>query len=141
MHKRVFLTNTDTTIGFISKSSKALDTAKNRASNKKYIEALPCFKSLTKRVPKKYRKFIRNSSKSTFIISKNYSFRVIKDSRHNLLLKRLKKAYSSSANASNQEYDYDYAYRNANIIVYPLKNQTQPSKIYKLGKAQLIKIR
>jgi len=141
MHNRVFLTNTDTTIGFISKSQKALDIAKNRASDKKYIEALPYFKALRKRTPKKHRKLIRQSSKTTFIISQNYSFRVVKDSRHNLLLKRLKNAYTSSANASNQEYDYDYAYKNADIIIYPLKVQSNPSKIYKLGKIKLKRLR
>ncbi len=141
MHNRVFLTNTDTTIGFISKSPKALDIAKNRASDKKYIEALPYFKALRKRTPKKHRKLIRRAAKSTFIISKNYSFRVVKDSRHNLLLNRLKRAYSSSANASNEKYNYDYAYKNANIIIYPLKNQAIPSKIYKLGKTKLKRLR
>ena len=141
MYNRVFLTNTDTTIGFISKSSKALDKAKNRASNKKYIEALPSFTALSKRIPKKHRKLIRRATKSTFIITQNYSFRVVQDTRHNLLLKRLRKAYSSSANASNHEYDFEYTYKNADIIVYPLKNQTSPSKIYKLGKTKFKKIR
>ena len=141
MHNRVFLTNTDTTIGFISKSSKALDIAKNRASDKKYIEALPYFKALRKRTPKKHRKLIRQSSKTTFIISQNYSFRVVKDYRHNLLLKRLKSAYTSSANASNQEYDYNYAYENADVIIYPIKEQRNPSKIYKLGKIKLKRLR
>ena len=141
MHNLVFLTNTDTTIGFISKSSKALDIAKNRASNKKYIEALPYFKTLNKRTPKKYRKLIRRSNKSTFIINQDYSFRIIKDSRHNLLLKRLNSAYSSSANASNHEYDLDYAQKNADAIIYPLKNQNNPSKIYKLGKIKLKRLR
>jgi len=141
MHKRVFLTNTDTTIGFISKSSKALDNAKKRASNKKYIEALPYFKALKKRTPKIHRKLIRKSNKATFIISQDYSFRVVKDHRHNLLLKRLKRAYSSSANASNQAYHLNYAYSNADIIVYPLKEQNTPSKIYKLGKTKLKRLR
>ena len=141
MYNKVFLTNTDTTIGFVSKSSKALDIAKKRASDKKYIEALPNFKTLSNRTPKKHRKIVRRGNKSTFIISQDYSFRVIKDNRHNLLLKRLKRAYTSSANASNCEYDFEYAYKNADIIVYPLKNQTQPSKIYKLGKTKLKRIR
>ena len=141
MHNRVFLTNTDTTIGFISKSSQALDIAKKRASNKKYIEVLPSFKSLSKRTPKRHRKVIRRATKTTFIITQNYSFRVVKDSRHNLLLKRLKRAYSSSANASNQEYNYTYAYKNADIIVYPLKEQSKPSKIYKVGKTKLKRLR
>ena len=141
MHNKVFLTNTDTTIGFISKSSKALDIAKNRASDKKYIEALPYFKALNKRTPKKHRKLIRKSSKSTFIISPNYSFRVVKEFRHNLLLKRLKSAYTSSANASNQAYSFEYAQKNADIIIYPLKKQSNPSKIYKLGKTKLKRLR
>jgi len=141
MDKKLFLTNTDTTIGFISKSKEALDIAKNRPSDKKYIQALPSLKTLKKRVPNIHKKRVRRASKTTFIIDKNYSFRIVKDKNHNLLLKRLKQAYTSSANESGKEYNYSYASEKADIIVYPLNKISSPSQILKLGKVKLQKIR
>ncbi len=141
LKKVVFLTNTDTTIGFISKSKKALDIAKNRTPNKVYIEVLPSLKALRKRVPKKYKKLVRRAKKTTFILNQTYSFRVSYNNKHNLLLNRLNGAYSSSANESNKNYDYNYAYKNADIIIYPLGNKNKPSKIYKLSSKKIKKIR
>jgi len=140
MQDVVFLTSTDTAIGFISKDSKALDKAKQRVSNKKYITALPSLKALKKRVPKKHKKLVRRAKKTTFILNKNFSFRVVKEENHNLLLRRLGYAYTTSANKSTKEFDYNYTYQKADIIVYPLKNST-PSKIYKLGKRKIKRIR
>jgi len=141
----VFLTNTDTTIGFVSKSKKSLDIAKKRAPNKVYIKALPSFKNLSKRVPQIHKKRVRRAKKTTFILSSNFSFRVIKDKSHNLLLNRLKYAFTSSANESNRGYDYNYAYENADIIVTFSKDNilinNKPSSIYKLTKLKLVKIR
>jgi len=141
LKKVVFLTNTDTTIGFISKSKKALDIAKNRTPNKVYIEVLPSLKALKKRVPKKYKRLVRRAKKTTFILNQTYSFRVSYNNKHNLLLNRLNGAYSSSANESNKNYDYNYAYKNADIIIYPLGNKDKPSKIYKLSSKKIKKIR
>jgi len=76
MDNCLFLTNTDTTIGFLSKNRELLDRAKNRLPNKTYIKALPSLKSITKRVPKKFRREVRVAKKSTFILNSRYSFRV-----------------------------------------------------------------
>ena len=141
MDKQLFLTKTDTTVGFISKSKKALDIAKNRPRDKKYIQALPSLKTLKKRVPNIHKKRVRRSAKTTFIIDKNYSFRIIKDKNHNLLLKRLKRAYTTSANESYKDYSYSYARKKADIIVYPISSIFRPSQILKLGKIKLKKIR
>ena len=141
MDKQLFLTNTDTTIGFISKSKEILDITKNRPRDKRYIQALPSLKALKKRVPKIHKKRVRRATKTTFIIDKNYSFRTIKDRNHNLLLKRLKRAYTTSANKSGKEYNYSYAIKKADIILYPLNTISTPSQILKLGKIKLKKIR
>jgi len=140
MQNRVFLTSTDTTIGFISQNQNGLDKAKQRVEGKKYITALPSFRALRKRVPKKHRNLVRRAKKTTFIIDKNFSFRVIRDKNHNLLLNRLRWAYTTSANRSNEEFDLNYALSKADIIVYPLKSSS-PSKIYKLGKSKIKRIR
>jgi tRNA A37 threonylcarbamoyladenosine synthetase subunit TsaC/SUA5/YrdC len=138
--KKIFLTSTDTTIGFISKSKEALDAAKSRELNKKYIEAVCNLKDIKKRVPKNFKNIVRRSKKTTFILSKDYSFRVVKNKTHLLLLERLGDAYTTSANKSGFEYDFNFAYQKADIIVYPLKTGA-PSKIFKLGKNKIKKIR
>jgi len=137
---KIFLTSTDTTVGFISKSAVALDRAKDRKADKKYINAICSLKDIKKRVPKKFKKLIRRSKKTTFILTKNYSFRVVRDKNHLLLLNRLNGAYSTSANKSGFEYDYNFAYAKADIIVYPLK-LGKASKIYKVGKKRLKRVR
>jgi len=136
----VFLTSTDTAIGFVSKDSYTLDTAKQRISGKKYITALPSLKAFAKRVPKRHKNLVRRAKKTTFILNKNFSFRVVKNPCHNLLLNRLGCAYTTSANKSGKEFDINYAYNNADIIIYPLKNST-PSTIYKLGKNKIKRVR
>ncbi|HHD74354.1 MAG TPA: Sua5 YciO YrdC YwlC family protein [Nitratifractor sp.] len=141
MHKSVFLTNTDTTIGFISKEKNSLDSAKNRPKNKKYINALATLRALKKRVPKPYRKIVRRAKKTTFILNKDYSFRVIKDKHHKLLIDRLESAYTSSANESGKEYNFEYGYNHADVIVFPLGTNSEPSHIYKLGRYKIKKIR
>lgn len=141
MDRQLYLSNTDTTIGFLSKSRKRLDKAKERAADKEYIQALPSLRSIKKRVPKKFRRHVRLAKKSTFILSKDYSFRVIREKKHKLLIDRLGWAYTSSANKSGKEYSYNYAYKNADIIIYPLYEPKKPSDIYKLGKKKEKRIR
>jgi len=140
MQNKVFLTSTDTTVGFISKDASSLDRAKKRVKGKKYITALPSFKSLKKRVPKKHKNLVRRAKKTTFILDKSFSFRVVQNKTHNLLLKRLGWAYTSSANESGKEYDFNYAYKKADIIIYPLKSSSA-STIYRLGKTKIKKVR
>ncbi len=139
MHKSVFLTATDTTIGFVSKSQNALDKAKQRANNKQYITALPSLKALKHRVPRKHKNRVRRSNKTTYIV-KGYSFRVVKSKTHNLLLNRLGWAYTSSANKSNEEFNLNYATTQADIVVYPLQN-SKSSTILKLAQSRVIKVR
>jgi len=138
---KIFLTSTDTTVGFISKSVTALDRAKDRLEGKKYIKALPSLKSIEKRVPKKFKKIVRRANKTTFILTKDYSFRVIKDKTHLLLIKRLNGAFTTSANKSGFEFDYEFAFNKADIIVYPLKKVGHPSNIYKIGKKKIKRVR
>jgi tRNA A37 threonylcarbamoyladenosine synthetase subunit TsaC/SUA5/YrdC len=140
MDKKVFLTSTDTTIGFISKDKKSLDFAKSRTPNKKYIKAIPDLKSIEKRVPKRFKKMVRRAKRSTFILDSNYSFRVIRDKKHKLLLDRLKWAYTTSANRSGEDFNLNYALKNCDIVVYPLKGGNA-SKIYRINKRRVKRIR
>jgi len=144
MKKSLYLTPTDTTIGFVSQDSSKIDIAKKRLPNKHYIRvvnSLQTLKTFT-RVPQKYKNRIRRSRQTTFIMPNGYSFRVVKESRHNLLLDRLKYAYSSSANLSGEDYDPEYAKQKAEIIVCePYTQNSKASKIYRLGLNRIKSIR
>jgi len=144
MKKSLYLTQTDTTIGFVSQNSSKIDIAKKQLPNKHYIRVVNSLKSLKSftRVPQKYKNRIRRSRQTTFIMPNGYSFRVVKESRHNLLLDRLKYAYSSSANLSGEDYDPDYAKQKAEVIVCePHTQNSKASNIYLLGVTSIRTIR
>ncbi|MBN2768236.1 MAG: Sua5 YciO YrdC YwlC family protein [Campylobacterales bacterium] len=142
LKNKVFLTSTDTTIGFISQDSNRLNKIKQRLEDKKFIKALDSldtFKNFT-RAPNIHKKRVRRAKKTTFII-KDESYRIIDDSRHLQLLRRLKWAYTTSANLSGAGYNENFAKENADIIIYPLIEGQGSSKIYKLSNKNIKKIR
>ena len=87
----VFLTQTDTTIGFISQNAEKLTQIKQRPPHKHYIKALPSLKTLKSfaRIPNSHKNRVRRSKKTTFIMPNGDSYRVIQDRHHLLLLNRL----------------------------------------------------
>ncbi|CUV65482.1 conserved hypothetical protein [Sulfurovum sp. enrichment culture clone C5] len=140
---KVFLTSTDTTIGFISQNRDRLNDIKKRPKDKKFITAMNSFDTLKKitRVPCNYKKMVRRSIKTTFIV-KNESFRVINEKHHSMLLDRLKWAYTTSANLSGDIYNEEFAKENADVVVYPLKSKnTKASAIFKLGISNIKRFR
>ena len=140
---KVFLTQTDTTIGFVSQNAEKLTAIKQRSPHKHYIKAVNSLKTLKTftRIPSQHKKRIRRSSKTTFILPNRYSYRVIKNTHHLLLLNRLQWAYTTSANLSTQTYDENFAKRQADVIVEPLKENQDVSIIFKLGKRSIKRIR
>ncbi len=144
MKDKLYLTKTDTTIGFVSQDKTKIDIAKDRLPNKHYIKVVNSLKTLKSftRVPQKFKNRVRRAKETTFIMPNGNSFRVVKDSKHNLLLDRLKWAYSSSANKSGEEYNNEYAKNQAEVIVSePNSKNSKPSKIYKLGLRTIKSIR
>jgi tRNA A37 threonylcarbamoyladenosine synthetase subunit TsaC/SUA5/YrdC len=139
----LFLSATDTTIGFLSRDTVRLDRAKRRPPSKHYIRVYPSLSRLgeTLRVPILHRRRVRRSSKTTFIHPHGVSFRIVRDPRHLLLLDRLGWAYSSSANLSGAPFDEAYARSVADVVVEPLGKPGTPSRIYRMGKSGLRKIR
>ena len=144
MKNNLYLTQTDTTIGFVSQASNKIDKAKNRKPNKHYIKvvnSLETLKTFT-RVPHKHKNRLRRAKRTTFIMPNGLSFRVVKESEHNLLLDRLKWVYSSSANLSGEAYDEVYAKNNGEVIVSsPRQQNGQASKIYQLSQTNIRSIR
>ena len=143
MKDKVFLTQTDTTIGFVSQNPDRLTEIKQRPPHKHYIKAVNSLHTLKTfaRVPQKHRNRVRRSKKTTFIMPNTNSYRVIRDKHHLLLLDRLKWAYTTSANLSNEAYDESFARNMADIIIEPIKQNSQASKIFRLGKYTLKRIR
>lgn len=143
MKNLVFLTQTDTTIGFVSQNAHRITAIKQRPPHKHYIKAVNSLHTLKifTRVPRIHKNRVRRSHKTTFIMPIGQSYRVIQDKHHLLLLDRLKWAYTSSANLSNESYDENFAKKMADVIIEPLKEATQASHIFKLGKHTLKRIR
>ncbi|MEA2048149.1 MAG: Sua5/YciO/YrdC/YwlC family protein [Campylobacterota bacterium] len=137
------MTQTDTTIGFVSQSAKRLTQIKQRPPHKHYIKAVNSLNTLKKftRVPKKHKNSVRRAKKTTFIMPNGDSYRMIYDAHHLLLLNRLQWAYTTSANQSGQAYDDTFVKKMSDIVVAPLQQNHQASTIYKLGKASIKRIR
>ena len=138
MQTNLYLTQTDTTIGYVSQDPKKIDKAKKRKPNKHYIQVVNSLKTLQEfsRVPNKYKNQVRRAKRTTFIMPNGMSFRVVKETEHNLLLDRLKWVYSSSANLSGAEYDETYARDNAEVILsFPKAKNGKASTIYKLSQS------
>ncbi len=140
---KVFLTQTDTTIGFVSQNADKLTAIKQRPPHKHYIKAvnsLHTLKTFT-RVPSSQKNRVRRASKTTFILPNGHSYRVIKNRQHLLLLNRLKWAYTTSANLSSLPYDETFAKKSADVVISPLNENQEASSIYKLGKQAIQRIR
>jgi len=139
----VFLTQTDTTIGFVSQNADKLTAIKQRPPHKHYIKAVNSLQTLQTftRVPSSHRNRVRRANKTTFILPNGHSYRLVRDHLHLLLLNRLKWAYTTSANLSSEAYDENFAKKSADIIITPLKQKHSASNIYQLGKTTLKRIR
>lgn len=139
----VFLTQTDTTIGFVSQNSNRLTHIKQRPPHKHYIKAVNSLQTLKKftRIPSSHKNRVRRSNKTTFILPNGYSYRIVKDPHHLLLLNRLTWAYTTSANLSDMPYDEIFAKEAADVTISPLKENQEASSIYKLGKHAIQRIR
>ncbi len=140
---QVFLTQTDTTIGFVSQNADKLTQIKQRPPHKHYIKALPSLqilKSFT-RIPDNHKNRVRRAKRTTFIMPNGDSYRVVKDRHHLLLLNRLGWAYTTSANLSSEAYDEEFAKKSADIVITPLRQKRSASNIYKLGKTTFKRIR
>jgi len=140
---KVFLTQTDTTIGFVSQNVEKLTQIKQRPPHKHYIKAVNSLQTLKTftRVPSSHKNRVRRAKKTTFIMPTGHSYRVIQDPQHLLLLNRLTWVYTTSANLSDQPYDETFAKEAADVIISPLKSNSQVSNIYKINHRTIKRIR
>ena len=142
----VYLVQTDTTVGFSSLNDEKLSTIKQRPTSKKILHTVDSFKTLNEntRVPKNFRKKVRNSKKTTFIYPNTKSFRVVnKDSNFYDFINKFGILYSTSANKTTESFDKNFALNGADVIVENKKGffETKASSIIKLSKASLKRLR
>ena len=142
----VYLVQTDTTVGFSSLNDEKLSFIKQRATSKKILHTVDSFKTLNQntRVPKNFRKKVRNSKKTTFIYPNGKSFRVVNtNSRFYEFIHKFGILYSTSANKTAESFDKDFAIIGADVIVEDKRGffETKASKILKISKKTLKIIR
>ena len=141
----IYLTQTDTTVGFLSTSPLKLAEAKNRDVNQPFLLCVDSFKKQKKlaRTPKKFRSLVRRSKKTTFLYLNEKAIRVVKDDAHKQLLKKFDFLYSTSANENKKAFSKNYALGQADIIIETSKgfHEVAPSAIMILGKSKIHTLR
>lgn len=142
----VYLVQTDTTVGFSSSSDEKLSFVKQRPQTKKILNTVDSFETLSKntRIPKNFRKKVRNSKKTTFIYPNGHSFRVVeKNSKFSDFICKFGILYSTSANKTGINFEKEFAFENAEVIVEDKRGfyETTASTIIKLSKKVFRKIR
>ncbi|MDK9693093.1 MAG: Sua5/YciO/YrdC/YwlC family protein [Sulfurimonas sp.] len=133
----IILTQTDTTVGFLSQDAQKLCDIKSRPSSKPFIRVYKDFKSFIndgKRVPKKRKKLIRRSKKTTFIIG-DFSFRIAKVPLHSQFLRDTPWFYSTSANRSGEHFERAFCEAKADIIIEESERlrEKSASKVIKIN--------
>ncbi|DAB28629.1 MAG: hypothetical protein A2513_07565 [Sulfurimonas sp. RIFOXYD12_FULL_33_39] len=140
----VILTQTDTTVGFLSKDAQKLCDIKSRPSVKPFITVYKNFKSFLtdgNRVMKNRKNLIRRSKKTTFIIN-NFAFRIAPFTLHSQILRDASWFYSTSANRSNEKFERSFCESKADIIIEDVnflieKDSSALIKINKLKRRKL----
>ncbi len=137
----IYLAQTDTTVGLLSRTQKALAEAKGRDPDQPAIACVSSLRKLKKqtRIPPKHRKIIRRSRKTTFVYLTQKAYRVVFDTEHNQLLGQFDLLYSTSANPHGQPLNIEWAKGVADVIITPPKgfHHRKASKIVKLGRERL----
>ena len=141
---RVYLSATDTTIGFVSQNAARLDAIKNRPPHKHYITALPSLKALKERarIPLAHACRVRRARRTTFVLPDGRSWRIVSSGKHHELIARLGWAYTTSANLSGRHWDEAWARTQADTVIEPLTPVTKhPSQIVRLGQSCMVRVR
>jgi tRNA A37 threonylcarbamoyladenosine synthetase subunit TsaC/SUA5/YrdC len=142
---KVYLVQTDTTVGFLSQDNNALCTIKNRDKNKEFLKSISSFSYLKSqvRVPTKFKNLVRRSKNITFIYANNKAFRIVKEKNHYLFIKNFDWMYSTSANLSSKNFDESWAKNNADLIIENKDgfSEKSSSSLIKLYKHKIKKLR
>jgi tRNA A37 threonylcarbamoyladenosine synthetase subunit TsaC/SUA5/YrdC len=141
---KIFLTQTDTTVGFLSQDAQRLVEIKGRAGDKPFLKVYAELKKLSHdiRVPLLHKQRVRHSKKTTFIV-KNQAFRYVSDPKHAALIKPYGWLYSTSANESGKSYESNFCRAVSDIIIedYRGLHEQSASKIFLFNTTHLKRLR
>ncbi len=140
--KDVILTQTDTTVGFVSQNYTKLSEIKSRPTSKPFIKVYNSFKTCESRIPHSKKSFVRRSTKTTFII-KNRAFRISPNIKNSQILRNLEWHYSTSANEANKSYNREFCESKADIIIEDKNglSELSSSSLIKLNNHKMRKLR
>jgi len=139
---KIYLIQTNTTVGFLSQNLEKLNKIKKRPPNKKFLKVVNSYKLLP-RINKRYRRQVRKTTNNITYVINNEAYRVITEKNHKEFLDKFKWMYSTSANESGKKFDEKFAKNKADIFVIDNRGyfEAKPSKIMKLYKKGLKKLR
>ncbi len=141
----VILTQTDTTVGFLSQNAKELFEIKSRKETKPFLKVYDSFKDFlsdSNRAPSSKKKLIRRAKKTTFIV-KNRAFRVSTSTLNSQLLRDAKWRYSTSANESAKSFDRLFCEAKADIIIENIDglSENASSSLLKINDSKIRRLR
>ena len=145
LNKKVFLIQTDTTVGFLSQDGAMLARLKERDESKPFVQVAASYKTLKRfvRIPKVHKIRVRRTSKTTYVYPNNLAIRIAKDERHAKFLKPFEWFYSTSANERSLSYCKEFAFAKSDIIVEDSKGlyEGEASRIIRLHKRKTERLR
>lgn len=145
LQNKLWLIQTDTTVGFLSQDGALLARIKERPPIKPFVQVTGSFKNLKTltRIPKKHANKIRRAQKTTFVYPNNKAIRVVKDEKHAKFIKPYKWFYSTSANERSLSYEKEFAFATSDIIVEDNKGlfEGESSRIFLLGPHKMKRLR
>jgi len=141
----VILTQTDTTVGFLSQEAKRLYEIKSRETTKPFLKVYPKFRYFLEaknRIPNRMKNLVRRSKKTTFIV-KNKAFRIATPPLHSQILRQLHWSYSTSANASGKNFQREFCMQQADIIIEDHHElcETRSSTLLKINNSKKKRLR
>ncbi|MCI4407442.1 MAG: hypothetical protein JHC35_09215 [Sulfuricurvum sp.] len=141
---KIILTQTDTTVGFLSQNGSRLEAVKMRPENKPFLKVYAKLKQLRQdiRIPDLHKHRVRHSKKTTFVL-KNQAFRFVSDPEHANLIHPFGWLFSTSANKSGERFDRDFCLQVSDIIIEDFRGLTEQSAstIFKLNTSRLKQLR
>ncbi|PAF52244.1 hypothetical protein BKH44_03290 [Helicobacter sp. 13S00477-4] len=141
----MYLAQTDTTAGLLSKNPFKLNQIKGRNSYKPVLREVDSLKTLKGivRVPKHFKNQVRRLEKTTFIYHNSQAIRVVRERQHLGFLQHFGSLYSSSANKTGDSFDYEQAFEMCDVLVIDSRGifSSLPSKIFQINQSKIKKIR
>jgi len=141
----VFLAQTDTTVGFLSRDRSRLNRLKGRPEGQpvlREVASLEILKEFT-RVPRQFRREVRRRRQVTYLYPNREALRVVDWGPHSPFLKKFGWLYSTSANPTGGRFSLQWAWERADLVILDRRGlfEAPPSPIYRLGRRKKLKIR